>query len=79
MVIKRKRFVEKELRLFQYLLDNYELSDDQDLADFLFCSKTVISMARRGQKALSSRLILQVYDKTPLSIEEIRQLAKEYV
>lgn len=79
MVSKRKRYIEKETKLFQYLLDNYCLSDDQDLADFLFCSKTVISMARRGQKPLSARLILRVYDKTPLSIEEIRNLSEEFV
>lgn len=78
-MIRRKRVVEKELLLFQYLLDNYGLLDDQDLADFLFCSKTVISMSRRGQSMLSARLILKIYDKTPLSIEEIRQMAKEYV
>jgi hypothetical protein len=79
MRIKRMRTVEKELKLFKYLMDNYNLRIDDDLADFLYCSKTVISMTRCNHRSLSARLILSIYDKTPLTIEEIRDMAKEYV
>ncbi len=77
--IKRMRTVRKELKLFKYLMDTYKLRTDEDLADFLFCSKTIISMTRCDHRGLSPRLTLNVYDKTDLSIEEIRALAKEYV
>jgi hypothetical protein len=73
------RNIAKELKMFQYLTDNYKLKTDADLADFMLCSKTVVSMTRRGQRALSARLILTIYDRTPLSIEEIRDMLKEYV
>lgn len=79
MKIQRRRTVEKETKLFQYLMDNYQLRTDADLAKFLFCSKTIISMTRTDHRSLSPRLILRIYDRTDLSIEDIRSLAKEYV
>ena len=77
--IKRRPTVRRELKLFNYLMITYNLRTDDDLADFMMCSKTVISMTRCDHRGLSPRLTLVVYDKTPLSIEEIRALAKEYV
>lgn len=77
--IKRMRTVRRELKLFQYLMDTHNLRTDEDLADFLLCSKTIISMTRCDHRGLSPRLTLLVYDKTPLTIEEIRAMAKEYV
>lgn len=79
MKIQRARTVLKETKLFKYLMDNYQLRTDADLARFLFCSKTIISMTRNDHRALSPRLILRIYDSTPLTIEDIRNLAKEYV
>lgn len=73
------RTVVKELKLFKYLMDTHNLRTDEDLAEFLLCSKTIISMTRRDHRALSPRLTLLIYDKTPLTIEEIREMAKEYV
>ena len=77
--ITRKPTVKNELRLFKYLMDTYKLRTDDDLAEFLCCSKTVVSMTRCSHRGLSSRLILFIYDNTDLSIQEIRALAKEYV
>lgn len=77
--MKFVRNVVKELKLFKYLMDTYHLQTDADLADFMLCSDSVVSMTRRGQRALSARLILIIYDKTPLSVEEIRAMLKEYV
>jgi hypothetical protein len=79
MQIKRKPTVRRELKLFEYLMTTYKLRTDIDLAEFMCCSKTVVSMTRCDHRGLSARLILVIYDKTPLSIEEIRALAKEYV
>ena len=79
MRIKRRPTVKRELKLFRYLMDTYNLRTDDDLADFLCCSKTIISMTRCDHRGLSARLLLVIYDKTPLSIEEIREMAKEYV
>ena len=77
--IKRRPTVRRELKLFNYLMTTYNLRTDDDLAAFMMCSKTVISMTRCDHRGLSPRLTLVVYDKTPLSIEEIRALAKEYM
>ena len=77
--IKRRPTVRRELKLFNYLMITYNLRTDDDLANFMMCSKTVISMTRCDHRGLSPRLTLVVYDKTPLSIEEIRALAKEYM
>ncbi len=79
MKIQRRRTVEKETKLFKYLMDKYTLRTDADLATFLCCSKTIISMTRNDHRALSPRLTLTIYDKAQLTIEDIRAWAKEYV
>lgn len=76
--IKRMRTVRKELKLFKYLMDKYTLRTDEELAEFMLCSKTIVSMTRCDHRTLSARLILVLYDKTDLSIEDIRSMAKEY-
>lgn len=77
--ITRKPTVKNEIRLFKYLMDTFRLRTDEDLAEFLCCSKSVISMTRCSHRGLSARLILFIYDNTDLSIQEIRAMAKEYV
>ena len=72
------RTVRKELKLFKYLMDKYTLRTDEDLAELMLCSKTIVSMTRCDHRVLSARLILSIYDKTDLSIEDIRSMAKEY-
>ena len=79
MKIKRKPTVRRELKLFDYLMTTYKLRTDDDLAEFMLCSKTIVSMTRCDHRGLSPRLTLVIYDKTPLTIEEIRAMAKEYV
>lgn len=69
----------KEKRLFEYLMKRYRLTSDQELADFLYTSPSVISQVRNDKIPFSSRLILVTYDKTPLSIENIRKMVKEDV
>jgi hypothetical protein len=53
--------------------------NDQELADYLLMSNSMISQVRNDHFYLSPRTILLIYDKTDLSIEDIRQLAKEDV
>lgn len=72
------RTVARELKLFKYLMDTYKLRTDEELAEFMLCSKTIVSMTRCDHRTLSARLILVLYDKTDLSIEDIRSMAKEY-
>jgi hypothetical protein len=50
---------------------------DAQLADFLYCSAPVISRVRNDQMGLTPRMILIIYDKTTLTIEEIRKMGKE--
>ncbi len=67
----------KEKKLFEYLMRKYNLRDDAALADFLYTSPSVISQVRNDKIPFSHRLILTTYDKTKLSIEDIRKMVRE--
>ena len=71
------RHTKKEKQLFAYLMQEYGLKNDKALADFLYTSQPVISQVRNDSRSFSHRLILVTYDKTNLSIEDIRRMAKE--
>ena len=76
---KLYRHITKEKKLFAYLMKKFNMSTDQELADFLYTSPSVISQVRNDRIGFSPKLILVTYDKTGLSIEEIRKLMKEDV
>lgn len=73
------RHPKKEKHLFQYIMRTQGFTHDKQLANFLFTSTSVISQVRNDRIPLSARLILRIYDKLGLSIEEIRVMADEDV
>jgi len=71
-----KPMVDDDNKLLGYIKWKYELKTDTDVAEFLFTSPAEISRLRRGTKGLSHRMLIIIYDKTDLSIEQIRELYK---
>ena len=71
-----KPMVDDDNKLLGYIKWKYELKTDTDVAEFLFTSPAEISRIRRGTKGLSHRMLIIIYDKTDLSIEQIRELYK---
>jgi hypothetical protein len=67
----------KEKKLFAYIMKRYKLKSDTQLAELLFSSESQISQVRNDRIYLSPRLTLTIYDRTDLSIEDIRRLARE--
>jgi transcriptional regulator with XRE-family HTH domain len=65
-----------ETKLFVYLKKKFGLENSQALADFLGVSPTTLSKIRHGAKPYTAEFILIVYDKTGMSIEEIRKMTK---
>ena len=76
---RKYRHLKKEKHIFKYIMQMKGFTHDKQLADFLFTSTAVISQIRNDRIALSARLILRIYDKMNLSIEEIRVMADEDV
>lgn len=72
-----RRSVLKEKRLFWFLMLRFDLKDDRALAEFIGTSPAQISTIRNDKIGLSPRLVLSIYDKTNLSIEDIRAMANE--
>lgn len=73
------RHINKEKKLFAWIMKKFNITTDQELADFLYTSPSVISQVRNDKIGFSPKLILTTYDKTGLSIEEIRKMIKEDV
>jgi plasmid maintenance system antidote protein VapI len=63
------------MKLIDYLKEKYNLKSDSAVAEFLSTSPPEISRFRNGKKALSPRIILEVHDKTNMSIKQIKELA----
>lgn len=68
--------VDDDNKLLGYIKWRYALTTDTDVANFLLTSPSEISRIRRGDKGLSHRMLIIMYDKTDLSIEQIRDLYK---
>lgn len=66
-----------EHRLLDYLIKRYELKNSRALAQLLGMTQGGISKLRYKTNNVSAEFILRVYDKTDLSIEQIRELLKE--
>lgn len=64
-------------KLLNEIMQRHKLKTDTQLAEFLLTSSPSISNLRAGRKGPSPDLILKIYDRAGMSIEEIRQLAKE--
>ena len=75
----KSRHVKKEKKLFKLLMEKNKFVNDQELADYLYISTSIISQIRNDHFYLSPTNILRIYDKTGLSIEDIRQFAREDV
>lgn len=76
---RNRRVVGAEKRLFWFLMLKFNLTTDQELAEFLGTAPSQISQIRTGKIGLSPRLLLVIYDKTNLSVEDIREMANEDV
>lgn len=76
---RKYRHLKKEKHIFQYIMRTKGFTHDKQLANFLFTSTSVISQVRNDKIPLSATLILRIYDKMGLSIEEIRVMADEDV
>lgn len=66
-----------EHKLLDHLIKRYELKNSRALAQLLGMTQGGISKLRYGTNKVSAEFILRVYDKTDLSIEQIRELIKE--
>ncbi len=75
----KSRHVKKEKKLFKLLMEKNKFVNDQELADYLYISTSIISQIRNDHFYLSPTNILRIYDKTGLSIEDIRKFAREDV
>jgi len=75
----KSRHVKKEKKLFKLLMEKNKFVNDQELAEYLLISTSIISQIRNDHFYLSPTNILRIYDKTGMSIEDIRKFAKEDV
>ena len=71
------RHIKREKRLFWFLMTKYDLKNDVELAEFIGTIPSQISMIRNDKLGMSARLVLMIYDKTGMSVDDIRVLAKE--
>ena len=75
----KSRHVKKEKKLFKLLMEKNKFANDPELADYLYISTSMISQIRNDHFYLSPTNILRIYDKTGMSIEDIRKFAREDV
>jgi len=73
------RNLKREIALFEYLMKRYKLKNDKELSTLLWSSPSVISRIRNGELRITAKMILFIYDKTKLSIEDIRRMVEEEV
>ena len=64
-------------KLFDTLIDEFQLKNDAGLARFLGMTPAPIYDTRQYDEALSAGMILRIYDKTGWSIEKIRSYSEE--
>ncbi len=63
-----------EHALLDYLIKAFKLRNNAELAKALGVTEGAISKIRHGINKVNAEFILRVYDKTDMSIEEIRAL-----
>lgn len=62
--------------LLDYLIAKKWAENDKDIAKLLNTTPPVISRVRNGTRGVTARLVLSIYDKTELTIEQIRGLIR---
>lgn len=72
-----KRTIKNERRLFWFLMLKFGFTNDVELAEFLGTAPSQLSQIRNNKIGLSPRLLLVIYDKTNLSVEDIREMVNE--
>ena len=60
------------------MMEIHKVDNDRDLAHHMEISIGSVSRIRGGTQPVSAQLILKVYDQTSLSIEDLRNLVKQY-
>lgn len=63
--------------LLDFIIKTYGLKNNKELADALDVTEGLISKIRARVRPPTAEFILKIYDKTDLSIEEIRELIKD--
>jgi transcriptional regulator with XRE-family HTH domain len=63
--------------LLDYLIEAFKLKNNRALAQHLGVTQSAISKIRYGMNKPSAEFILLIYDKTDMTIEEIRALIKK--
>lgn len=64
--------------LFDTIKQRHKLTTDTQLANLLLLSCSTICNLRSGeQPSMSAHVLIRIYDRAKMSIEEIRKLAKE--
>lgn len=63
--------------LLDELLIVLDLKNTRALAKYLEVTESSLSKIRAGERKVTGDLILTIYDKTSMSLEKIRKLAKE--
>jgi len=66
-----------EHTLLDFLITTYQLKNNRALARHLEVTESTLSKIRYGMNKVSGDFVLNVYDKTDLSLEEIRNLVKK--
>jgi transcriptional regulator with XRE-family HTH domain len=66
----------KPFKLFDYLLDTYQLRTDRELARELGVQSGYISRVRHGHAEVTANFILAVHDAFGMEIREIKALAQ---
>jgi plasmid maintenance system antidote protein VapI len=65
--------------LFEHLKSKYNLSSDYALAKYLAASAPTISRICTGKRGLTPKMILYIYDRTGLPINDIRVMFKKKI
>ncbi len=63
--------------LLDHMIEHLGLKNNRALAQYLGITQSALSKIRYGTNKPSAEFILLVYDKTDMSIEEIRELIAE--
>jgi len=63
--------------LLDYLIEAFKLKNNRALAQHLGVTQSAISKIRYGMNKPSAEFILLIYDRTDMTIEEIRALIKK--
>lgn len=72
-----KRLLKRGYPLFDYLIEQGICTSDADIARLLDSTPNYVCRLRNGHELFGPKMILMMYDKTDMSIEEIRSFLKD--